>query len=60
MGRGSPLCGQLREKIVEEFEDNISQRIIARNLGTHQKVSISGSSHSNRIGKKISLAKTTF
>ena len=33
MARGSPLCGQLREKIVEQFKNNVPQRTIARNLG---------------------------
>ena len=33
MGRGSPLCPQLCEKIVEQFKNNISQSKIARNLG---------------------------
>ena len=33
MARGSPLCGQLREKIVEQFKKNVPQRTIARNLG---------------------------
>ena len=33
MGRGSPLCEQMREQIVEQFKNNISQRAIARNLG---------------------------
>ena len=34
MARGSPLCGQLREKIVEQFKNNVPQRTIARNLGS--------------------------
>ena len=33
MARGSPLCGQLREKIVEQFKNNVPQRTSARNLG---------------------------
>lgn len=33
MGRGTPLCEELREKIVQMFRNNISQRAIARNLG---------------------------
>ena len=33
MGRGSPLCEQLREQIVQQFKNNVSQRAIARNLG---------------------------
>ena len=33
MARGLPLCGQLREKIVEQFKNNVPQRTIARNLG---------------------------
>ena len=33
MARGSPLCGQLREKIVKQFKNNVPQRTIARNLG---------------------------
>merc|ERR1712101_17518 len=33
MGRGSPLCEQLREQIVEQFKNNVSQSTIARNLG---------------------------
>ena len=33
MGRGSSLCPQLREKIVEQFKNIISQSKIARNLG---------------------------
>ncbi|XP_061654971.1 zinc finger and SCAN domain-containing protein 2-like isoform X1 [Phyllopteryx taeniolatus] len=33
VGRGSPLCEQVREKIVEQFKDNVPQRTIARNLG---------------------------
>ena len=33
MARGSPLCGQLRVKIVEQFKNNVHQRTIARNLG---------------------------
>ncbi|XP_059187460.1 von Willebrand factor A domain-containing protein 5A-like isoform X2 [Centropristis striata] len=33
MGRGSPLCEELREQIVQQFKNNVSQRTIARNLG---------------------------
>ena len=33
MGRGSPLCEQLREQIVKQFKNNVSQPTIARNLG---------------------------
>ena len=33
MGRGSPLCAKLRERIVSQFKDNFSQRKIAKNLG---------------------------
>lgn len=33
MGRGSPLCEQMREQIVKQFKNNISQRAIALNLG---------------------------
>ena len=33
MGRGSPLCAKLRERIVSQFKDNVSQRKIAKNLG---------------------------
>ena len=32
MGRGSPLCEQMREQIVQQFKKNISQAAIARNL----------------------------
>ena len=33
MGRGSPLCAKLRERIVSQFEDNVSQCKISNNLG---------------------------
>lgn len=33
MGRGSPLCAKIRERIVSQFKRNISQRKIAENLG---------------------------
>ncbi|XP_029947370.1 uncharacterized protein LOC115388384 [Salarias fasciatus] len=33
MGKGSPLCEKLREKIVEQFKNNVPQRKIAKNLG---------------------------
>ncbi|KAF0030334.1 hypothetical protein F2P81_017065 [Scophthalmus maximus] len=33
IGRGSPLCEQLREQIVQQFKNNVSQCTIARNLG---------------------------
>ena len=33
MGRGSPLCEQLREQIVQQFENNVSQCAFARNVG---------------------------
>lgn len=33
MGRGSPLCEQMRGQIVEQFKNNFCQRAIARNLG---------------------------
>ncbi len=33
MGRGSPLCEQLREQIAQQFKNNVPQRTIARNLG---------------------------
>ena len=33
MGRGSPLCAKLRERIVSQFKDNISQHKIENNLG---------------------------
>ena len=32
MGRGTPLCEELREKIVQMFQNNVSQRAIAKNL----------------------------
>ncbi|KAJ0005972.1 hypothetical protein NQD34_015866 [Periophthalmus magnuspinnatus] len=33
MGRGSPLCEQLHEKIVQQSKNNVFQCTIARNLG---------------------------
>ena len=33
MGRGSPLCGELREQIAQQFKNNVSQRTIAMNSG---------------------------
>ena len=33
MGRGSPLCAKLLERIVRQFKDNVSQCKIAKNLG---------------------------
>ncbi|KAM3592439.1 uncharacterized protein V6R79_018905 [Siganus canaliculatus] len=33
LGRGSPLCERLRWQIVQQYEKNISQRTIAKNLG---------------------------
>ncbi len=32
MGRGSPLCQQIREKIIEMFKNNVPQRKIGRDL----------------------------
>ncbi len=32
MGRGSPVCQQIREKIIEMFKNNVPQRKIGRNL----------------------------
>ncbi|XP_076588395.1 uncharacterized protein LOC143321716 isoform X2 [Chaetodon auriga] len=33
MGRGSPLSHNLREQIIQQFQNNVSQRTIAKNLG---------------------------
>ncbi|CAN9507273.1 unnamed protein product [Ophioblennius macclurei] len=33
LGKGSPLCEKLRQKIVEQFSHNVPQRKIAKNLG---------------------------
>ena len=33
MDRGSPLCAKVRERIVSQFKDNVSQCKIAKNLG---------------------------
>ncbi len=32
MGRGSPVCQQIREKIIEMFKNNVPQRKIGRDL----------------------------
>ncbi len=32
MGRGSPVCHQIREKIIEMFKNNVPQRKIGRDL----------------------------
>ncbi len=32
MGRGSPVCQQIREKIIEKFKNNVPQRKIGRDL----------------------------
>ncbi len=32
MGRGSPVCQQIREKIIEMFKSNVPQRKIGRDL----------------------------
>ena len=32
MGRGSPVCQQMREQIIEMFKNNVSQRKIGRDL----------------------------
>ncbi len=32
MGRGSPICQQIREKIIEMFKNNVPQRKIGRDL----------------------------
>ncbi len=32
MGRGSPVCQQIREKIIEMFKNNVPQRKIERDL----------------------------
>ncbi len=32
MGRGSPVCQQIREKIIEMFKNNVPQRKIGREL----------------------------
>ncbi len=32
MGRGSPVCPQIREKIIEMFKNNVPQRKIGRDL----------------------------
>ena len=33
MGRGSPLCANICERIVSQFKDNVSHREIANNVG---------------------------
>ncbi len=32
MGRGSPVCQQIREKIIEMFKNNVPQRKMGRDL----------------------------
>ncbi len=32
MGRGSPVCQQIRERIIEMFKNNVPQRKIGRDL----------------------------
>ncbi len=32
MGRGSPVCQQIREKIIEMFKNNVPQRMMGRDL----------------------------
>ncbi len=32
MGRGSPVCQQIREKIIEMFKNNVPQRRMGRDL----------------------------
>ena len=53
MGWGSPLCQQLHEKIVKQFNNNVSQRTIARNLG------ISSSTVNNIIKRFRESGETT-
>ena len=36
MSRGSKLCAKLREEIVSQFKDSVSQRKIKKNLGLSQ------------------------
>ncbi len=33
MGRGSPVCQQIREKIIEMFKNNVPQRKIRKRFG---------------------------
>ncbi len=42
MGRGSPVCQQIREKIIEMFKNNVPQRKIGREQELYVLVSING------------------
>ena len=60
MGRGSPLCEQMREQIVPQLKTNISQPAIARNLGISSStvvISSKGSPQAVQHQKPASLCK---
>ncbi len=42
MGRGSPVCQQIREKIIEMFKNNVPQRKIGREQELYVIFSING------------------